>query len=212
MGEMAFGMLMADRLEAGFADEADTYLWDVQGWYGGDRDRWWVKSEGEGELGHSPEAAELQVLFGRMFAPFWDWQVGVRHDFRPRPDRTHLVLGVQGVAPYEFEIDTALFLSDQGDLSGRLEAEYEIRITQRLVLQPRFELNAALSDDRETGLADGLNSTELGLRLRYEIERELAPYIGVAWEQQYGGTADLARAQGEPTSLTSVVIGLRAWF
>lgn len=212
MGNMAFGMLLADRLEAGFADRADTYLWDVQGWYGGDRDRWSVKSEGEGESGHSPDAAELQLLFGRMFAPFWDWQVGVRHDFRPRPDRTHLVLGVQGVAPYEFEVDAALFLSDKGDVSGRLEAEYELRITQRLVLQPRFELNAALSDDLETGLADGISSTELGLRLRYELERELAPYIGIAWTQSHGGTADLARAEGEPTSLTSIVIGLRAWF
>lgn len=212
MGDMPFAMLMADRLEAGFADEADTWVWDLQGWYGGDRHRWWFKSEGEGEFGSSPEAAELQLLFSRMFAPFWDWQVGVRHDFRPRPDRTHLVLGIQGVAPYEFELDTALFLSEKGDVSGRLEAEYELRITQRLVLQPRFELNAALADDREIGLADGVNSTELGLRLRYELERELAPYIGIAREQLHGGTADLARAAGEPTALTSIVIGVRAWF
>lgn len=212
MGNHPYGMLMSDRLEAGFAEEADTYLWDVQGWYGGDGDRWWLKTEGEGESGRSPEHAELQLLFSRMLAPFWDWQIGVRHDFRPRPDRSHLVLGVQGVAPYEFEIDTALFLSDEGDVTGRLEAEYDLRITQRLILQPRFELNAALSGDPEIGVASGINTTQIGLRLRYEFRRELAPYIGIAWERFYGGTADLARDEGQPTSLTSFVVGVRAWF
>lgn len=212
MGNHPYGMLMSDRFEVGFADEADTYVWDVQGWYGGDGDRWWLKTEGEGEQGEPPDDAELQLLFSRMFAPFWDWQVGVRHDFRPRPDRSHLVLGVQGVAPYEFEIDAALFLSDQGDVTGRFEAEYDLRITQRLILQPRFELNAAFSDDTEIGLASGINATELGLRLRYELRRELAPYVGIAWERAHGGTADLARAEDESTSSTSLVIGVRAWF
>lgn len=212
MGNHPYGMLMTDRLEAGFADEADTYLWDMQGWYGGDGARWWLKTEGEGESGRSPEHAELQLLFSRMLAPFWDWQVGVRHDFRPQPHRSHLVLGVQGLAPYEFEIDTALFLSDEGNVTGRFEAEYDLRITQQLILQPRFELNAALSDDREIGLASGVNTTEMGLRLSYELRRELAPYIGIAWERFYGGTADLARDDGEPTSLTSFVVGVHAWF
>lgn len=212
MGNHPYGVLITERLEAGFGDEIETYLWDVQGWYGGDGDRWWLKTEGQGETGRSPESAELQLLFSRMFAPFWDWQIGVRHDFRPRPDRSYLTLGVQGIAPYEFEIDTALFLSDEGDVSGRFEAEYDLRITQRLVLQPRFELSAAFSDDRATGLASGINATEVGLRLRYELRRELAPYIGVAWEQLYAGTADLARAEDHPTSLTSFVIGLHGWF
>lgn len=212
MDDQPFGMLLTDRLEAGFADELDSYVWDVQGWYGGDRDRLWMKSEGEGEQGHSPEDAELQLLFGRMFAPFWDWQVGVRHDFRPRPDRSHLVLGVQGVVPYEFELDSALFVSDEGDVTARLEAEYDLRITQRLILQPRFELNAALSEDRAIGLDSGINKTELGLRLRYEIRRELAPYVGISREQLHGGTADLARDEREPTSVTSLVLGFRAWF
>jgi copper resistance protein B len=212
MGNHPYGMLMADRLETAFADEADTYLWDVQAWYGGDGDRWWLKTEGEGETGQSPESAEVQLLFSRMFAPFWDWQVGVRHDFRPQPKRSHLVFGVQGIAPYEFKLDAALFLSEEGDVTGRFEAEYDLRITRRSILQPRFELNAALSDDRAIRLASGVNNTGFGLRLRYELRRELAPYVGIEWEQLYGGTADLARAIGEPTSLRSFVIGLHAWF
>ncbi len=212
MHSPAYGMLLTDRLEAGFADEADGYLWDIQGWYGGDQNRWWFKSEGEGEQGSSPADAELQLLFGRMFASFWDLQIGVRHDFRPQPDRTHLVFGLQGVVPYEFELDSALFVSDEGDVTARVEAEYDLRITQRLILQPRFELNAALSGDREIGLGSGINDTELGLRLRYEVRREFAPYIGISWEQLYGGTADIARDEGEPTSVTSLVVGFRAWF
>jgi copper resistance protein B len=212
MGEMPYAMVLGDRIESRFADEAESYTWDVQGWYGGDRDRLWFKTEGEGEWGGSLDDAELQVLFGRLFAPFWTWQVGVRHDFRPRPDRSHIVLGLQGVAPYEFEIDSALFVSDHGDLSARVEAEYDLRITQRVILQPRLELNAALSDDRAIGLASGINSTQLGVRLRYEIRREFAPYVGISWEQLYAGTADLARDAGEPTSVTSIVLGFRAWF
>lgn len=212
MDNQRFGMLLTDRLETRFADEIDTYAWDIHGWYGGDRNRLWVKTEGEGKQGNSPEDAELQLLFGRMFAPFWDWQVGLRHDFRPRPDRTQLVLGVQGVVPYEFELDSALFLSEEGDVTARLEVEYEARITQRLILQPRFELNAALSGDRETGLDSGINNTGLGLRLRYEVRREFAPYVGISRERLHGGTADIARGEGEPTSVTSLVLGFRAWF
>ncbi len=193
-------------------DEVDTYVWDLQGWYGGDYDRLWVKTEGEGEQGKSPESAELQALFSRRFAPFWDWQLGIRHDFEPSPNRTHLVLGLKGVVPYEFEWDSALFVSDEGDVTARIEAEYDLRITQRLVLQPRLELNAAGSDMPELGLGSGLNSTEMGIRLRYEFRREFAPYIGVSWEQRYGDTADFSRLGGEPTSVTSVVVGVRAWF
>lgn len=207
-----YWMVLVDRLEARFADEFDSYVWDMQGWYGGDYKRLWIKTEGEGEQGESPENAELQALYSRRFAPFWDWQLGVRHDFEPRPDRTHLVLGLQGVVPYEFEWDSALFLSNEGDLTARLEVEYDLRITQRLIIQPRLELNAAASDIPELDLGSGVNNSELGLRLRYEISRELAPYIGVAWEQRYGDTKDFARQAGEPASVTSFVVGIHGWF
>lgn len=207
-----FAMVLADRLETGFAGEEDHYLWDAQGWYGGDRNRLWWKTEGEGEQGSSPDDAELQLLYGRMVAPFWDLQIGIRHDLRPRPDRSHVVLGLQGVAPYEFEVDAALFLSTEGDVTARVEFEYELLLTQRLILQPRLEINAAASDDRETGIASGVNTTELGVRLRYEFGRKFAPYLGVSWQQSHAGSADLARAAGAPTSLTSLVAGVRFWF
>lgn len=207
-----FWMVLSDRLETRFADELDTYVWDLQGWYGGDFNRLWIKTEGEGEQGESPENTELQALFSRRFAPFWDWQLGVRHDFEPNPTRSHLVIGLQGVVPYEFEWDSALFVSDEGDVTARIEAEYDLRMTQRLIVQPRLELNAAGADIPELGLGSGLNSTELGIRLRYEFRREFAPYIGVSWEKLYGETADFSRLDGEPTSVTSLVIGIRAWF
>ncbi len=204
--------LLADRIEAGVSEESDTFSWDLQGWYGGDRKRIWFKSEGEGAQGQSPDHAEIQVLFGQMFAPFWDWQIGVRYDFEPDPSRSHFVLGVQGVMPYKLEFDGAFFVSEEGNVTARIETEYDLKITQRLVLQPRVEVNAAFSDDREIGLGSGFNSTALGLRLRYELRRELAPYIGIEWQQLYGETKDFARGAGEPGSLTSFVIGIRGWF
>lgn len=207
-----YWMVLSDRLEGRFADEVDTYVWDMQGWYGGDIQRLWIKTEGEGEQGESPESAELQALFSKRFVPFWDWQIGIRHDFEPRPNRSHAVIGLQGVVPYKFEWDSALFVSEEGDITARIEAEYDLRITQRLVLQPRLELNAAESDVPELGLGSGLNSTELGIRLRYEFKREFAPYIGLSWEKRYGETAELARLEGEDTSVTFFVVGLRAWF
>jgi copper resistance protein B len=116
------------------------------------------------------------------------------------------------IAPYKFDVDAALFLSTEGDVTARAELEYDLLLTQRLILQPRFEINAALSDDREIGIASGINTTELGLRLRYEFRRQFAPYLGVSWQQSYAGSADLARAAGTPTSRTSFVAGVRFWF
>lgn len=210
--EDRFGQLLVDRLEAGFAEEQDTQVWDAQAWYGGAYHKLWLKSEGEGEQGEALESAELQALYSRTLTAFWDLQIGARHDFRPDPERSFLVLGLQGLAPYKFEVDTALFVSDEGDASLRLEAEYDLRITQRLVLQPRLELNAAFSHVPEYGLGAGVNETELGIRLRYEIRREFAPYLGVQWKKLYGETGDLAREEGEPTSVTSLVAGVRFWF
>ncbi len=212
MPHMHYGMLLGDRLETRFADGADAYVWDVQGWYGSGRQRAWMKSEGEREMGSSPESAEVQLLYSQLFAPFWDWQVGVRHDFSPNPELTHAVIGVQGVAPYEFELDSALFVNEYGDVTARIEAEYNLNITQRLVLQPRVELNAAFSDVGEVGLGSGLTASELGLRLRYQLAREFAPYIGVSWERLHGETRDIARRAGERASITAFVAGVRLWF
>ena len=207
-----FSQFLIDRLEAGFADAEDTNVWDAQGWYGGDVHKGWLKTEGEGAQGEPLESAELQLGYGRMIGRFWDLQVGVRHDFRPDPDRTFLAFGVQGLAPYFFEVDAASFISDDGDVSLRIEAEYELLITQRVILQPRFELNAAVQSVPEAGVGSGVNTTETGLRLRYEISRKFAPYIGFEWTQRYGETADFAREERAPTSVNALVVGVRAWF
>jgi copper resistance protein B len=207
---MSFGKILADRVEAGFGDD-DGYAWDVQAWYGRDFNRLWVKSEGEGLQGESPDDAEIQALYSRLFAPFWDWQLGLRYDLEPR-GRAHLALGIQGMVPYELEWDSAVFLSEDGDLSARLEIEYDLRITQRLIAQPRVEINASAANVPAFGTGKGINDTEMGLRLRYELRREFAPYLGFAWKKLYGDTADYARADGESTSGFQLLLGVRAWF
>ncbi|MES1945350.1 copper resistance B [Salinisphaera sp. PC39] len=208
-----YAFSLIDRLEYGDADEGNTYLWDAQGWVGGDIHKFWWKTEGEGPThGGGPENTEFQALYNRVISPFWGVQAGVRYDTNPNPDRGFAVLGIQGLAPYWFETDTAMFVSEDGDVSFRGEFEYELLLTQKLILQPRLEINASADDVPEYGLASGLNSSEAGLRLRYEIKREFAPYIGVRWEQKYGDTKDFAEAAGEDTSSTAFVIGLRAWY
>lgn len=201
----------ADRAEYRARQGKDGYLWDVQGYYGGDIDKVWFKSEGEGAFGEKPEAAEAQALWSHAIGPWWDVQVGIRQNLAG-PERTHAVIGVQGLAPYLFEVDAAAFLSQKGDLTLRIEAELDQRITQRLILQPRAELNLSAQDIPELGIGSGLEKAELGLRLRYEITREFAPYVGVEQEWKAGTSADYARALGEDPSVTNYVVGVRFWF
>ncbi|MHA6317631.1 copper resistance protein B [Altererythrobacter sp. CAU 1778] len=200
-----------DRAEYRAREGGDGYLWDLQGYYGGDLDKFWFKSEGEGTFGESPESAEIQGLWSHAIGPWWDLQAGVRQDLTG-PERTHAVLGVQGLAPYMFEVDAAAFLSTKGDLTARVEAELDQRITQRLILQPRAEANLSAQDIPELGVGAGLDSVELGLRLRYEFVREFAPYIGIEQEWKVGSSADYARAAGEDPSATNYVVGVRFWF
>ncbi|MGD2131607.1 MAG: copper resistance protein B [Maricaulaceae bacterium] len=200
-----------DRLEGRWPDDGDTsLLWDAQGWYGGDINKLWWKSEGDAEDGDVGEA-ELQMLYSRAITPFFDLQAGVRQDFEP-DSLTYGVLGVQGLAPYWFELDAAAFVSEEGDVTSRLEAEYDLLLTQRLVLQPRAEAEIAFQDVEERGLGSGVTGVDLGLRLRYEIRRELAPYVGVEWSRLLGDTADLARAAAESDEETVFILGVRAWF
>ena len=210
-GGMALLWVQADRLELRSHEGPDGFLWDVQGWYGGDIDKLWFKSEGEGELDGPLEAAEVQALWSHAIGPWFDLQVGVRQDLTG-PTRTHAVVGVQGLAPYLFEVDAAAFLSDQGDLTARIEGELDQRITQRLILQPRIELGLSAQDIPELGVGRGLDHLEAGLRLRYEFTPEFAPYVGVEQEWKTGRSAAFARAEGEDPSVTNVVVGLRFWF
>ena len=212
-GDIRTTAVVIDRLEAGFGDGDETWLWDAQGWTGGDINRFWWKSEGEGDFDGGLEEVEVQALYSRAITPFWDVQAGVRQDYRRHgEDTTHLVLGVQGLAPHWWEVDAAAFLSTEGDLTARVEAEYDQRLTQRLILQPRFEVDLSASDVPELGLGSGLTSVEAGLRLRYEIRREFAPYLGVEWSRALGETADLLEAAGGDAEDTRLVVGLRAWF
>jgi copper resistance protein B len=207
-----YHFLLIDRLEAGFGGGEDIIAWDGQGWIGGDWNKLWVKTEGEGVQGESPEDAEIQALYSRTISPFWDFQAGARYDIRPKPERAHAVIGVQGLAPQWFEVDAAAFISNKGDATFRVEVEYEWLLTQRLILQPRVEINAAAQSIPELGLGSGINYSEMGLRLRYEFRREFAPYIGVSWKKTWGDTADLARAGGAETSSLYFVTGLRLWY
>lgn len=188
------------------------YHWDLEAWYGGDLNRLVLKSEGEGSWDDGAEDAEAQVLYSRAVGVYTDLQVGVRHDFEPGPQRTYAVVGFESLLPYWFEAEGALFLSNKGEVLGRLEGTYDFRLAQRLVLQPRAELNFSADDIPSRALGSGLTDAELGLRLRYEFKREFAPYVGVVWSRKVGDTARFARAEGEDVEDTRVVVGLRAWF
>jgi copper resistance protein B len=191
----------------------DSLQWDLQGWLGYDRDRLWFKAEGaHATAAGAYDQGEVQVLYGRAIAPFWDLQLGLRRADAGRDSRTYAVLGVQGLAPYWFELDASAFISEEGDLSARFEAEYQLRFTQRVLLQPRFELDYSFADDPGFGVGEGVSEASFGLRLRYELRREFAPYIGVEWSRAFGGTADLLRLAGEERHESRVVAGLRFWY
>lgn len=210
-GDIKSGMILIDQLEAALGEGKDGYAWDGQGWYGGDIDRLWIKTEGEGRFGESP-GVEVQALWSHALDPWWNLQAGVRQDFHAGPDRTHAVLGVQGLAPYWFEVDGALFLSDKGDVTARIEVEYDQRLTRKLILQPVAEFNFSAQDMPELGTGSGLSTAELGLRLRYQFVPEFAPYVGVEYERAFGDTADFRHSRDEKADGWNVLIGVRTWF
>lgn len=203
--------VLIDQFEVRDADENNPLVLDGQGWIGKDLQKLWFKAELE-RVDSETEEAELQALYSQAITPFWDFQVGIRQDFQPTPSRSWAVIGFQGLAPYFFEIDTALFIGESGRTAFRLEAEYEMLFTQRLILTPEIEANFYGQNDADLGIGSGLSDIEAGLRLRYEIRREFAPYIGVNWNKSIGGTADFARSAGEETDDVQWVIGVRAWF
>ncbi len=209
-GGHLFSKVMVDELELTAGRGADAYRWDGEAWIGGDIDRAVVKTEGEGA--RDLHEAEVQALYSRAIGPYFDLQAGVRHDIRPNPSRTYAVLGVEGLAPYWFEVEAHAFISDKGDVSARLGASYDQLVTQTLVIQARADVNLAAQDNVLEGIGSGLSDVALGLRLRYEIRREFAPYIGVSYERKVGHTAGFARAAGESVDGARFVFGLRTWF
>lgn len=211
-GQVITHAVILDRLETSFDDGGEGYAWDVQGWYGGDINRFWWKSEGEGAFDSDVGHAELQLLYSRAITPYFDLQGGVRQTYRPEGDRTDLVLGVQGLAPYWFEVDGALFVSNEGEVTARAQAEYDLRLTQRLILQPRAEVSLSVQEIPQFAIGAGVTDVLAGARLRYEITRSFAPYVGVEWSAALGDTRDLIKTNGDDADATRVVFGVRALF
>lgn len=207
-----FGQVMLDLAEYRVTAGHDTFHWDGEAWWGGDIDRLVVKSEGEVRRGEGTEHAEAQILWSHALDPYWNLQTGLRQDIRPKPSHTYLAFGAEGLAPYWFDVEAAIFVSDKGKVFGRVEASYDQRITQRLIVQPRIELELAAQDVPAAGIGSGLSDLEVGLRLRYEFAREFAPYVGISHERKIGDSRRFARASGEDPDSTSLVVGVRAWF
>ncbi|KAF0675888.1 copper resistance protein B [Profundibacterium mesophilum] len=212
MGDVTAYKFLLDQLEIRPDGDESALNWDGQAWYGGDINKLWVKTEGELTLGESLESGEIQLLWNRTVTPWADLQTGLRYDFGEDADRAHFVLGVQSLLPYFYELEAAAFLSDEGDVTARAEAEYDMLLTQKLILQPSAEIELSAQDIPELGIGAGVTGIEAGLRLRYEIVPEFAPYIGVTYDRLIGETADLAGARGEDKSAWSGVIGVRMWF
>ncbi len=211
-GDVRTTAVIIDQLEASFGDGEEGYALDAQGWTGGDINRFWWKSEVEGDFDGEVEEAEIQALYSRAFRPFFDFQTGLRQTYRPEGNRTDLVVGVQGLAPYWFEVDAAAFLSNKGELTARAEAEYDQRITNRWIVQPRAEVVLSAEDIPELRIGSGLTSLQIGARLRYEFRKEFAPYVGLEWTKSFGNTADFLEADGQSSEDTRLVVGIRTWF
>lgn len=209
--------LLFDKLEYRVNEGADTFHWDAQGWVGGDYNRLWIKTEGDQQVSEEGRGeAEVQLLFSRLISPYFDLQAGLRHDqvYGSGPDRSRsfAVVGLQDLALYWFNVELSLFVSEDGDLSGRLAGEYDLPLTQRLVLQPRVETEFAVQEVDAFNVGQGINDIELGVRLRYEIRRKFAPYIGLSWKRLIGETAGIARGKGEDVDNLAVMTGVRVWF
>ena len=212
VGGMGYSLVVFDLLEVSMRKGRESYRFEGEGFAGGNINRFGLKVEGEGGFGGRFDDLEVQALYSRAIAPYFNLQLGVRHDFKPDPSRTYLVGGLEGFAPYWFKINAAGFVSTKGEVRARLEAYYDQRITQALILQPRIEANASFQDIRELGVGSGLTDFEAGLRLRYEVIQEVAPYIGVEWRTKAGATARFARLAGDDPTTTSLVAGIRIWF
>ena len=206
-----FGKVLINQLEATRADGITGQAWDAYAWYGGDFNRLLLRSEGARSAGQLQEG-DIEALWSHAIATFWDSTLGVRHDFGAGPARDWVAFGVQGIAPYWFNLEATGYVGSGGRTAARLKAEYELLFTQRLILQPEFEANLYGRSDPARRLGSGLSDASLGLRLRYEIRREFAPYIGVVWQRVFGGTADFRRAENKSVFDRQIVAGVRVWF
>lgn len=210
--EHLFASVLVDRLEWAHASGSNAAAYEAQAWFGTSYNKLVLKAEGEASKGKLHEA-RTELLWGHAIASYWDTQLGIRNDAGSgRPARNWLAFGVQGLAPYWFEVDATAYVGTSGRTAMRLSAEYELLLTQRLILQPRIEANLYGKNDPAVGIGSGLSSGTVGLRLRYEFSRQFAPYIGVERYQAFGNTADMIRTSGGRAGETRFVAGVRIWF
>ncbi len=206
-----FGKVMVDRLEWHDGDDGSQYAWEARAWYGGDYHQAWLEAEGE-RVEDSAHESRIEGGWDRIISPWWSVRVGLRHDAGEGQARDWLGAGVAGLAPGFFESEAMVYFGEDGRTAARLQFDRDLLFTQRLVLQPELELEAFGKDDPGKLIGSGLSSLTLGLRLRYEIRREFAPYLGVHWAGHFGETADLRRAAGESADEFTWLLGVRAWF
>jgi len=215
---MNYGKVLIELLEYRTAPNGGNSLtWDSTGWYGGDYNRFWFRSEGEIEQSQEARGdVEFQALYGKLIRPFYDFQLGLRFDHKwhsgKRASRFQAVIGIDGIVPYEYEVEPLLFVSQDGDVSFRFTGTKDVFINQRTIFEGRIETNIAAQSVKKFGIGSGLNDIEFGFRVRREIRREFAPYVGVSYKRQFGKTADLARSEGERVDRFSIVAGVRMWF
>lgn len=200
-----------DELEAVDSDDGTAASWEGGISWGGHFDRWWLTSEGEREDGHSEEL-ETRLYWSHAVARWWDTTLGLRHDSGEGPSRSWAAVGIRGLAPYWLETEATAFVGEEGHTALRLEVDYEMLLTNRLILQPQMELNFYGKQDTARRQGRGLADSGAGLRLRYEIRREVAPYIGLEWQRLHGDSADLAEGAGGRVHDTAVVAGIRLWY
>ncbi len=206
-----YSYFLFNKLEIFQIDSNVGQAWEGQGWIGGDINRIWLRSEGE-RIAGGTESADLEVFYGRSIARWWDAVIGIRHDFKPDESQSYLAIGLIGLAPQKFEIEATAYVGQHGQSALNIEAEYELLLTNRWILQPLVEADFYTKNQPERGIGRGLSTAELGLRLRYEISRQFAPYFGIVYEKSFAKTADFRRQQLESTSDTYIVLGIRSWF
>jgi copper resistance protein B len=209
--DATFAKFRIDRLERAFGGDAPAFSWDVDAWLGRDFDKLLIRSEGEHARG-ATEEADVEALWSHAVATYWDTEVGVRQDIGGRANRTWIAFGIQGLAPWWFDLGATAYIGESGRTALRVEADYDLSLTQKLILQPRAEINAYGASDHAAGIGSGLSDATFGVRLRYEIRREFAPYVGVEWSRRFGDTADFARAEGFDANDTRWVVGIRVWY
>jgi copper resistance protein B len=212
MDREIYAHVLFNELEGRLNGGNTEFRWDGQGWVGSDYDKLWIKSEGTLQGNGTLEDGQQQFLFSRAITTYFDLQGGLRSDLDSHPSRNWAAFGIQGLAPYFFELEFTGFVSGDGHLAAKLEGSYDLLITQRLILQPQIEVNLYSKADPARAVGAGLSDIDTGLRLRYEFDRKFAPYIGVVYEGKFGPTASLARQAGESNGEVRFVFGVRVWF